>query len=67
MAPDEAVTICVFFAQHSLEKRRWDLWEWRFFIAPQASVDNVVTATEGGIPVSRCPVNGSHRVTGPSL
>jgi hypothetical protein len=27
--------LCVFFAQHSHEKRVRTLWEWRFFIAPQ--------------------------------
>jgi hypothetical protein len=47
--------ICVFFAQHLHEKRPQDLWEWRFFIAPQTSFDNVCGATEGGIPVSRFP------------
>jgi hypothetical protein len=47
--------ICVFFAQHSFEKRPRDLWEQRFFIAPQTSFDNVCGATEGGIPVSRFP------------
>jgi hypothetical protein len=47
--------LCVFFAQHSFEKRPWDLWEGRLFIAPQTSFDNVCGATEGGIPVSRFP------------
>jgi hypothetical protein len=59
------LAICVFFTQQSLEKRRQDLWERCFFIAPQVSSDNVVIATEGGIPVSRCPVYGSHQVRGP--
>ena len=43
----QARKICVFFTQHSIEKRLRDLWEWRFFIARQPSFDNVVTATEG--------------------
>jgi hypothetical protein len=47
--------LCVFFAQQSFEKRLQDLWEWRFFVAPWASFDNVSGATEGGIPVSRFP------------
>ena len=46
---------CVFFAQQSVENRSKGLWEGRFFIAPRWSIDNVRTATEGGIPVSRCP------------
>jgi len=57
-----AVTICVFFTQQSREKRVRALWEGRFFIAPQTSIDNVLSATEGGIPVSRCPVDGSLQV-----
>jgi len=28
-----AAAVCVFFAQHSLEKRLQALWEGRFFIA----------------------------------
>jgi hypothetical protein len=44
---------CVFFAQHSVEKRPWELWEGRFFIAPKVPFANVHLATEGGIPVSR--------------
>jgi hypothetical protein len=55
------VVNCVFFTQQSIEKRHRDLWEGRFFIARQTSFDNVLSATEGGIPVSRCPVHGSLR------
>lgn len=46
---------CVFFAQHSAEKRPKSLWEDRFFVARGVPSVNVLTATEGGIPVSRCP------------
>ena len=60
-------TICVFFAQHSDEKRPRDLWEWRFFIAPAISFDNVCGATEGASPCRAFRVDGSHRVASPSL
>jgi hypothetical protein len=55
------VTFCVFFTQQSFEKRPLALWEGRFFIANESPFDNVLNATEGGIPVSRFPVHGSHR------
>ena len=48
--------ICVFFTQHSIEKRPPSLWEGAFFIAPKGSSANVIAATEGGIPMSRYPV-----------
>src|SRR5450759_4533099 len=59
--------ICVFFAQHSDEKRPRDLWEWRFFIAPATSFDNVCGATEGASPCRAFRVDGSHRVASPGL
>jgi hypothetical protein len=49
-----AVLLCVFFTQHSFENRPKSLWEDRFFVAPGVSSVNVLAATEGGIPVSRC-------------
>src|SRR5665647_2763532 len=58
---------CVFFAQHSGEKRPASLWEGRFFIAPEASFDNVRTATEGASPCRAVRVDGSHQVVGPGL
>ena len=47
---------CVFFAQHSAEKRLATLWEGAFFIAPKTLFAKVEAATEGGIPMSRYPV-----------
>ena len=49
--------ICVFFTQHLPEKRPTGLWVGPFFIAPKVPSANVLAATEGGIPMSRCPVN----------
>ena len=51
-----AVLFCVFFTQHPVEKRFLTLWEGRFFVAPRVLLANVLSATEGGIPVSRYPV-----------
>ena len=60
-ALDRAIRICVFFAQHSVEKCSGKLWEWRFVIAPPTPFVNLLDATEGGIPVCRAfRVDGSH-------
>src|SRR5665647_585021 len=58
---------CVFFAQHSGGKRPASLWEGRFFIAPEASFDNVRTATEGASPCRAVRVDGLHQVVRPGL
>jgi len=55
----------VFFTQHCFEKRSIGLWERRFFIAPQEVIGNFSTATEGGIPMSRLPGDGSYKETRP--
>ena len=57
---------CVFFAQQSVGKRPRGLWEGCFFVAWRGAIANLTPATEGGIPMSRCPVVGSHCVI-PSL
>ena len=59
--------ICVFFAQHSFEKRPRSLWERCFFVAPQPSFDNVPGATEGASPCRAFRGDGSHRVASPGL
>lgn len=52
--------VCVFFAQQSVEKRPKGLWEGPFFVAWRGPSSNVCPATEGGIPMSRDPVDGLH-------
>jgi hypothetical protein len=51
---------CVFFAQQSVGKRPKGLWEGRFFVAWRGAIANLTPATEGGIPMSRCPEVGLH-------
>ena len=58
---------CVFFTQHSAEKRSASLWEGAFFIAPKTLLAKVMAATEGGIPMSRYPVGLLHRVAYPKF
>jgi len=60
--PVGAGEACVFFAQHSLEKRRKSLWADRFFVASGGTFDNVRNATEGASPCRAVRVDGSHQV-----
>ena len=52
----------MFFAQHSLEKRVWTLWEGWFFIAWRGCSVNVTKRRRGGIPLLRCPGYGIAQV-----
>src|ERR1044071_1849656 len=45
-----AAQTCVFFAQHSPEKRLWTLWEGRFFIAWRGCSVNVTKRRRGASP-----------------
>jgi hypothetical protein len=48
-----AAAVCVFFAQHLLEKCFQSLWEGRFFIAWGGCSVNVTKRRRGGIPLLR--------------
>ena len=62
-----AIRMCVFFTQHSFEKRRRRLCARRFFVAPKGSMANVRPATEGASPGRAFQVDGWLQRVGPAI